>query len=162
MEQSATTLRFRIVINAGAQAIWDAITRGEWTEKYGYGGRVTYELKPGGRFSHHAPPEMKALGMPDEIVVGEVIESDAPRKLVQTWHPLFDAVSSAEPHTRLTYTIDAHQKACTVTITHDVAGAPMVAGMVGGGGDPSQGHGGWPWVLSDLKSLLETGKRVPT
>jgi hypothetical protein len=105
---------------------------------------------------------MKAIGMPDEIVVGEVIESDAPRKLVQTWHPLFDAVSSAEPHTRLTYTIDAHQNVCTLTITHDVAGAPMVAGMVGGGGDPSQGHGGRPWVLSDLKSLLKTGKRMPT
>jgi hypothetical protein len=38
----------------------------------------------------------------------------------------------------------------------------MVAGMVGGGGDPSQGHGGRPWVLSDLKSLLKTGKRMPT
>jgi hypothetical protein len=37
----------------------------------------------------------------------------------------------------------------------------MVAGMVGGGGDPSQGHGGFPWVLSELKSLLETGKRMP-
>jgi hypothetical protein len=37
----------------------------------------------------------------------------------------------------------------------------MVAGMVPGGGDPSKGGGGWPWVLSDLKSLLETGKRMP-
>jgi hypothetical protein len=48
-----------------------------------------------------------------------------------------------------------------VTITHDVTGATMVAGMVPGGGDPSKGGGGWPWVLSDLKSLLETGKRMP-
>ena len=37
----------------------------------------------------------------------------------------------------------------------------MVAGMVPGGGEPSRGGGGWPWVLSDLKSLLETGKRMP-
>ena len=36
----------------------------------------------------------------------------------------------------------------------------MVAGMVYGGGDPNQGGGGWSWVLSDLKSLLETGKRM--
>ena len=50
---------------------------------------------------------------------------------------------------------------CTVTITHDVTGAPMVAGMVPGGGDPAKGGGGWPWVLSDLKSLLETGARMP-
>jgi hypothetical protein len=63
--------------------------------------RVEYELKAGGRYSHRASAEMKAMGMPDEMIVGEVIESDPPRKLVQTWHPLFDATSSAEPHTRL-------------------------------------------------------------
>jgi hypothetical protein len=69
---------------------------------------------------------------------------------------------TAEPHTRLTYEIDESQSGvCTVTMIHDVAGAPIVAGMVPGGGDPSRGGGGWPWVLSDLKSLLETGKRMP-
>ena len=46
MDKSAET--HRIVINASAQAVWDAITLPEWTEKYGYGGRVEYELKPGG------------------------------------------------------------------------------------------------------------------
>jgi uncharacterized protein YndB with AHSA1/START domain len=121
MDKSAATQLYRIVINASAQAIWDAITLPEWTEKYGYGGRVEYELKAGGRYSHRASAEMKAMGMPDEIVVGQVIESDPPRKLVQTWHPLFDAASSAEPHTRLTYEIDAGQGGvCTVTMIHDV------------------------------------------
>jgi uncharacterized protein YndB with AHSA1/START domain len=162
MDKSAETQLYRIVINASAQAVWDAITMPEWTEKYGYGGRVEYELKAGGRYSHRASAEMKAMGMPDEMIVGQVIESDPPRKLVQTWHPLFDAASSAEPHTRLTYEIDENQSGvCTVSLVHDVAGAPMVAGMVPGGGDPSRGGGGWPWVLSDLKSLLETGKRMP-
>ena len=162
MDKSAATQLYRIVINASAQAIWDAITLPEWTEKYGYGGRVEYELKAGGRYAHRASAEMKAMGMPDEMIVGQVIESDPPRKLAQTWHPLFDAVSSAEPHTRLTYQIDESQSGvCTVTMIHDVAGAPMVGGMVPGGGDPSKGGGGWPWVLSDLKSLLETGKRMP-
>jgi len=104
---------------------------------------------------------MKAVGLPDEIIVGKVIESDPPRKLVQTWHPLFDAATAAEAHTRLTYEIKENQGGlCTVTITHEVADAPIVAGMVSGGGDPTQGGGGWPWVLSDLKSLLETGKRM--
>jgi uncharacterized protein YndB with AHSA1/START domain len=162
MDKSAATQLYRIVINASAQAVWDAITVPEWTEKYGYGGRVEYELKAGGRYSHRASAEMKAMGMPDEMIIGQVIESDPPRKLVQTWHPLFDAASSAEPHTRLTYEIDESQSGvCTVTMIHDVAGAPIVAGMVPGGGDPSRGGGGWPWVLSDLKSLLETGKRMP-
>jgi hypothetical protein len=45
MDKSAATQLYRIVINASAQAIWDAITLPEWTEKYGYGGRVEYELK---------------------------------------------------------------------------------------------------------------------
>ena len=69
---------------------------------------------------------------------------------------------TAEPASRLTYEIMEGQGVCTVTITHDVTGAPLVAAMVPGGGDPAKGGGGWPWVLSDLKSLLETGSRMPT
>ena len=160
-DKPATTLVYRIVIKASAQAIWDAITKPEWTERYGYGGRVEYDLEAGGRFRVKASPEMKSMGMPDEMIVGEVIESDPPRRLVQTWHPLFSPATAAEPHTRLTYEIQENQGGvCTVTLTHDVTGAPLVAGMVPGGGDPARGGGGWPWALSDLKSLLETGKAM--
>ena len=160
-DKTATIQVYRVVIKASPQAIWDAITKPEWTEKYGYGGRVEYDLKPGGRYSHKASAEMKTMGMPEEIIVGEVIESDPPRKLVQTWHPVWDPNSAAEAHTRLTYEITENQGGvCTVTITHDVTGAPIVGGMVSGGGDPAKGGGGWPWALSDLKSLLETGKAM--
>jgi uncharacterized protein YndB with AHSA1/START domain len=160
-EKSATTQVYRVVIKASPQAIWDAITKPEWTERYGYGGRVEYDLKVDGRYCHKAIAEMKAVGLPDEMIAGKVIASDPPRKLVQTWHPLFDAATAAEAQTRLTYEIKENQGGlCTVTITHEVADAPIVAGMVSGGGDPTQGGGGWPWVLSDLKSLLETGKRM--
>ena len=160
-DKAATTQVYRIVIKASPQAIWDAITKPEWTERYGYGGRVQYDLKPGGRFRVKASPEMRSMGMPDEMIVGEVIESDPPRKLVQTWHPLFSPATGVEPHTRLTYEIQENQGGvCTVTLTHDVTGAPLVAGMVPGGGDPARGGGGWPWALSDLKSLLETGKAM--
>jgi uncharacterized protein YndB with AHSA1/START domain len=157
MSSTTTVQVFRIVIKASAQAIWEAITKPEWTERYGYGGRVAYDMNSNGRFSHHASAEMRSFGLPDEIIVGKVIESDPPRKLVQTWHPLFDPATTAEPHTRLTYEIAEHQGVCTVTITHDATDAPKVAAMVSGGGDPKQGGGGWPWILSDLKSLLETG-----
>jgi uncharacterized protein YndB with AHSA1/START domain len=161
MTDTATPLTYRIVIKASPKAVWDALTLPEWTERYGYGGRVEYDLRAGGKYSHKASAEMKAMGMPDEIIVGEVIESDPPRKLVHTWHPLFSADTIAEPHTRITYEISENQGGlCTVTLTHDVKGAPLVARMVPGGGDPAQGGGGWPWALSDLKSLLETGKRM--
>ncbi len=159
-DKAAAIQVYRIVIKASAQAIWDAITKPEWTERYGYGGRAEYDLKVDGRFSYKASAEMKSFGLPDEIILGKVIESDPPRKLVQTWHPLFDANTTAEPHTRLTYEIKEHGGVCTVTITHDVTGARCVATMVTGGCDPAKGGGGWPWVLSDLKSLLETGRRM--
>jgi uncharacterized protein YndB with AHSA1/START domain len=162
MADPATTVQvFRIVIKASAQSVWDAITDPEWNERYGYGGRANYELRAGGGFTHKASAEMKAHGLPDEMIVGEVIECDPPRKLVQTWHPLFDANTSAEPPTHLTFEITDHLNGqCTVTITHDVTGAPCVARMVPGGGNPTQGGGGWPWILSDLKSLLEIGRRM--
>jgi uncharacterized protein YndB with AHSA1/START domain len=156
-----TTQIYRVYIKAAPQAIWDAITSPEWSDRYAYGGRVEYDLKPGGRFCHHASAEMTAMGLPDELIVGEVIESDPPRKLVQTWHPMWSEESSAEKPTRLTYEIkEGSDGVCTLTIIHDVKDAPSVARMVPGGGDAAQGGGGWPWVLSDLKSLLETGHRM--
>jgi uncharacterized protein YndB with AHSA1/START domain len=153
---------YKIVIKASAQAIWDAITKPEWTERYAYGGRAAYELKAGGKYHHGASPEMKSFGLPDVIIVGEVLESDPPRKLVQTWHPLFTPEMIAEPPSRLTYEIfESPSGVCTVVMTHDVTGTPLVAGMVKGNNDPVEnGGGGWPWVLSDLKSLLETGSRM--
>jgi uncharacterized protein YndB with AHSA1/START domain len=162
-DKTAIAQVYRIVIKASAQAIWDAITKPEWTERYAYGGRASFELKTGGRYYHEASADMKAVGLPDTVIVGEVLESDPPRKLVQTWHPLFTPEMIAEPHTRLIYEIvESESGVCTVTLTHDVTGAPLVARMVQGGGDPAKGGGGWPWVLSDLKSLLETGKRMST
>jgi uncharacterized protein YndB with AHSA1/START domain len=160
-DKPATVQMHRIYIKAKPQAIWDAITKPEWSERYAYGGRVSYELKKGGTYFHEASPEMKAMGTPDKVILGEVVESDPPRKLVQTWHPQFGPEMIAEQPSRLTWEIREHEGGfCTLTLTHDTAGAPMVAGMVRGNDEPNQGGGGWPWVLSDLKSLLETGKRM--
>jgi len=161
MAEAAKVLVFKIVIKASAQAIWDAPTMPEWTDRYAYTGRASYELTPGGKYGHSASADMKAMGAPDIVIVGEVIECDPPRKLVQTWHPLFTPEMVAEPPTRLTYEmVESASGVTTMILTHDVTGAPMVAGMVPGMGDPAQGGGGWPWMLSDLKTLLETGKRM--
>ena len=154
-----TTQVYRVFIRASQQAIWDAITDPDWSEKYGYACRSEYELKPGGAFRTFSSEPMRAHGVPDVIIVGEVIESDPPRKLVQTWHPMWDPGSAAETPTQLTYEIDEQPNGvCRLTVTHNVAGAPLTAKMVAG--QVENAGGGWNFILSDLKTLLETGKTL--
>jgi DNA-binding transcriptional ArsR family regulator/uncharacterized protein YndB with AHSA1/START domain len=156
-QKTVTTQVYRVFIKATPQAIWDALTKREWSEKYGYAAPFEYELRPGGAYKAFASEPMRAQGTPEVIIVGEVIECDPPKKLVQTWHPIWDPQSAAEPATRLTFEIDLEPSGlCRLTVTHDVTGAPLTAAMVAG--DVPNAGGGWSWVLSDLKTLLETGK----
>lgn len=162
-----TTQVYRVHIKATPQAIWDAITKPEWTERYGYGGRGEYDLRPGGTYRGLTGEEMKKEGaargfqVPDVAVDGEVIEADPPRKLVLTWRMLMDPELAAEGFTRLTYEIEEGQGGVTkLTVAHDLEGAPKLALLLAGGREAEGAGGGWSWVLSDLKTLLETGKRL--
>jgi uncharacterized protein YndB with AHSA1/START domain len=156
----ATTQVYRVWIKASPQAIWDAITTSAWTERYGYGTPVEYDLRPGGTFRNLASAEMRQLGAPDTVVDGEVVEADPPRKLVQTWRLLMDPGTAAEPFTRLTYEIaEGDGGVSKLTVTHELAGAPLHASLVAGT-DEGDGGGGWAWVLSGLKTLLETGESL--
>ena len=58
-----------------------AVAKSEWTEKYGYRGRVDYELRPGGAYRAYATDDMLAMGAPEVIIEGEILEADPPRKL---------------------------------------------------------------------------------
>jgi uncharacterized protein YndB with AHSA1/START domain len=92
------------------------------------------------------------------VVDGEVVEADPPRKLVQTFRMLMDPEMAAEGFTRLTYEIQEGEGGVTkLTVTHDLAGAPRLAAVVGGAMEAEGAGGGWGWILSDLKTLLETG-----
>jgi uncharacterized protein YndB with AHSA1/START domain len=161
-ETNLTTVQvYRVYIRATPEAIWDAITKPEWTDRYGYQGRVEFDLRAGGAFQAHASAAMAAAGVPDLVIVGEVLEADPPRKLVQTWHPVWSPEAAAETPTRLTYEIEAIPGAATkLTVTHDVEGAPSVAAIVSGSLESQGAGGGWAWVLSDLKTLLETGEPI--
>jgi len=153
------TLMYRVFIKATPEAIWQAITDPDWTMKYGYASRTEYELRPGGKYRGLATEEMKKFGGPEVVVDGEVIESDPPRKLVQTWRALWDPALVEEGARRLTWEIaPGPGGTCSLTLTHEVERAPRTAEMVSGN-IPTAG-GGWPFVLSDLKSLLETGKAM--
>ena len=157
----------RVYIKASAQAIWDAITTPEWTQRYGYGGQASYELRQGGSYQHAPSDEMRKSGaemgfpVPDVVVDGEVLEANPPHKLVQTWRMLMDPGVAAEGFTRLTYELEEMDGGFTkLTLVHDLTGAPSLAALVNGEAESEGGGGGWPWVLSDLKSLLETGSKL--
>jgi uncharacterized protein YndB with AHSA1/START domain len=160
-ETAVTTQVHRVYINATPEAIWEAITSPEWTAKYGYHAISEYDLKPGGKYRAVAPPEMQAMGMPEQLLDGEVIEADPPRKLVQTWHALWDEGVAAEQPTRVTWDIEEDDGGITrLTVTHELEGAPIHAEQVASEAKLREGGGGWSWILSDLKTLLETGKSL--
>jgi len=161
---TTTTQVYRVYIKATPQAIWDAITQPEWIQKYGYSAPGAYDLRPGGTYRARPSDAMRSFAaeqkfpMPDVIGDGEVIESDPPHRLVQTWRILMDPTMAAEGFTRLTYEIaDIGKGTSKLTVTHDLSGAPHTAALVSGAQEAEGAGGGWPWVLSDLKSLLETG-----
>jgi uncharacterized protein YndB with AHSA1/START domain len=159
-ETTVTTQVYALYIKASPATIWDALTRSELTEKYGYRGRVDYELRSGGTYRAYATADMLAYGAPEVVIEGEVVEADAPRKLVQTWHALFSPDIAAESFTRVTVELEETAEGVTkLSLAHDLEGAPTTAAIVGGA-VPNMG-GGWSYVLSDLKTLLETGKALP-
>jgi uncharacterized protein YndB with AHSA1/START domain len=161
IEARVTTQVYRVFIKATPQAIWDAITKPEWSQKYGYGGYVEYDLRSGGSYRHRASEAMRTMGSAEVIVDGEVIEADPPRRLVQTWRPLWEPALTAEGHKRVTWEIaDAGNGTTALTVIHELDGAPKTAATVAGTTDVVRGGGGWSWILSDIKTLLETGKRM--
>jgi uncharacterized protein YndB with AHSA1/START domain len=162
MSDTETTVQvYRVYIKATAEAIWDAITKPEWTVRYGYGGLSEYDLRPGGAYVARANAGMVAHGAPEVAVDGEVVEVDPPRKLIQTFRMLMDPSIAAEGFTRLTYEIaEGNGGVCALTVTHDVTDAPGMAALMRGDLEAMGAGGGWAWTLSGLKTLLETGKQM--
>jgi uncharacterized protein YndB with AHSA1/START domain len=167
---TGTTQIHRVYIKATPERIWQAITDPEWNGRYGYSAPAQYELTPGGTYQAFATEEMKRVSaemgweLPEIIVDGEVVEVDPPRRLVQTWRMAMDPTAKAEGFSRLTWEIEGpgQDGVCRLTVTHELAGMPSLFAMTSGNnafGD--MGGGGWPWILSDLKTLLETGEAFP-
>jgi uncharacterized protein YndB with AHSA1/START domain/DNA-binding transcriptional ArsR family regulator len=141
----AETQVYELFIKTTPEDLWQALTDGEVTKKYFFGETLRSDWKRGSDW-HSTGPQ----GTRD--VEGKVIESDAPRRLVLTWHILYEGELSTEL-SRVTYAIEKRGEVCKLSVTHDCAGAPKTAKHVG--------HEGWQLVLSGLKTLLETGKPLP-
>jgi uncharacterized protein YndB with AHSA1/START domain len=157
---TTTTQVYRVYIKATPEAVWDAITKPEWTDRYGYGGFPEYDdgLSAGSQYRILAGTGMQQHGVTGPVVDGELVEVDPPRRFTQTWRMLMDPGLQAEGFTRLTYELEETGDGVTkLTVTHDLTGAPGLAAMVSGQGEASGAGGGWAWILSDLKSLVETG-----
>jgi uncharacterized protein YndB with AHSA1/START domain len=133
---------YRVFIKATPEAIWDAITKPEFTQRYFHGARIT--VTPAGYLS---------LGPNDEVWGdASVDEFDPPRRLVHGWQSLYKAELAAEGRSRVTWEIEPRDGGiCLLTVVHDqLENSPKTAEGVSGEG--------WMGVLSGLKTLLETGQ----
>lgn len=156
--ETRTTQVYRVWIRSTPEAVWKAITDPEWNGRYGYCMPADYSpLAPGGRYSVLGSEEMRAVGGGESVIDGEILECDPPRRLVQTWHAIFEPTSAAEPPTRVTWEIEQEPSGLVrLTLTHDVTDAPATAVAVSG--EIPEAGGGWGFILSDLKTMLESGK----
>ena len=141
-----TTQVYQVFIKASPEAIWEAITQPEFTQRYFHGTAVESTLAPGTAFNFNYAD---GSGL---AVEGSVVESAPPRRLVHTWHALYDPSLADEEPSRVTWEIEPQEGGISLlTVVHDqLEGAPRTAEGVSGTG--------WTHVLSGLKTLLETGE----
>jgi uncharacterized protein YndB with AHSA1/START domain len=138
-------------IRATPEQIWNALLEPKFTRQYWECENVS-DWKPGSRWEHRRADATRTL-----LLVGEVVESERPRRLVWTWAAPADA-TRPEKRSRVTFDIerieDAAQAIVRLTVTHDELepGSDMERGITEG----------WPRVLASLKSLLETGQPLNT
>jgi uncharacterized protein YndB with AHSA1/START domain len=137
---------FEIYIRTTPERLWEAITDPQIRAKYNFGAGVTSDWKPGSRLEMGGPKTPGLLGE------GEVIEADPPRRLVHTLVALWSDDVKAEGATRVTWEIEAVGDSCQLLLTHDQLRE----------GANEQIFGGWPMILSGLKTWLESGELLTT
>ncbi len=131
-----------VYIRATPETIWRAITETDYTLRYYYRSAIETEWQAG------SPYRMTIDGQLQ--IEGRIVEATPPRRLVQTFHAVWDDQVKADPESRVTWEIDdAMPGVSKVTVIHD--------DLVAGSATLEQVSGGWPLILSGLKTLLETG-----
>ena len=135
---------FEIYIKTTPERLWHAITDTEMRRKYNFGAVVTSEWTSGSRYEgagHGAP-----------IFEGENLEVDPPRRLVQSYRATWSDDVKSEGTSRVIWEIEPVGDSCLLKVTHDQLRE----------GANAQLYGGWPMILSGIKTLLETGESLTT
>ena len=135
---------YEIYIKTTPARLWKAITDTEMRRKYTFGAVVTSNWTPSSRY--------EGVGGGTPIFEGENLEVDPPRRLVQSFRALWGEDVKSEGTSRVTWEIEAVGDSCLLKVTHDQLREDANAQL----------YGGWPMVLSGIKTLLETGEMLTT
>ena len=145
LEEKTMEKVFEIYIKTTPERLWEAITSSELRQKYTFGVGIESDWTNG------SPYRAAHAGSGTPISEGENLEVDPPRKLVQSFNALWDDVKGT-PTSRVTWEIEPVGDSCRLLVTHD----QLAEGV------NNQIYGGWPMILSGLKTLLETGELLDT
>ena len=137
---------FEIYIKTTPERLWQAITDSDMRAQYSFGVGVKSDWTPGSDYE----AVQASAGVP--ISHGKNVEVDPPRRLVQTFNALWADEVKSEGESRVTWEIEQVEDSCRLTVTHDQLRE----------GANDQLFGGWPMILSGLKTLLETGEKLTT
>jgi uncharacterized protein YndB with AHSA1/START domain/DNA-binding transcriptional ArsR family regulator len=146
IEESLMEKVFEIYIKTTPERLWEALTDPEQRAIYNFGVGIRSDWSAGSSYEASSP---QAPGL---LWQGENLEVDPPRRLVQSFTALWSDEVQAEGPSRITYEIEAVGDSCRLTVIHDEL-------REGANGEL---YGGWPMILSGLKTYLETGERLTT
>jgi uncharacterized protein YndB with AHSA1/START domain len=137
---------FELYIHATPEALWGAIIVSEIRSKYHFGLKIESDWTPGSHFLMRHP---QAPGL---LIEGDNLEIDPPKRLVQSMVALWNDEVRAEGTSRITWEIEPIGDSCRLKLTHDQLRE----------GASDQLFGGWPMILSGLKTWLESGELLTT
>ena len=150
LEEETMEKVYEIYIKTTPEKLWRAITDPDQRAKYSFGVGVHSDWKEGSKYRAQVPKSAQWPGF--EIAEGENLEVDPPRRLVQTLRALWSDDVKNEGFSRVTWEIEQVADSCRLTVTHDQLRE----------GANNELYGGWPQILSGLKTLLETGELLTT
>jgi uncharacterized protein YndB with AHSA1/START domain len=136
---------FEIYIKTTPERLWEAITSEEMRARYSFGVGTASDWTTGSEYRASVPGVI-------EIASGENLEVDPPRRLVQSFNALWSEEVQKEGTSRVTWEIEPVGTSCRLRVTHDQLGEDA----------NNELYGGWPMILSGLKTLLETGEDLDT